>query len=100
MILLWGLPQDNPLIDVCDALARLGARILFLDQRRVLELQVEMRVAECVQGVLHDGARTVDLAELTAAYLRPDDARRLPSVVRAGLETEVVRRALDAEDVL
>lgn len=100
MILLWGLPEDGTLTRVRDAVRRLRQPSVFLDQRRALEMEVELRVDTAVRGFVHDGDQTVDLTSVGAAYFRADDVSCLPSIQRAGLESATVRRALASEAAL
>jgi hypothetical protein len=100
MILVWGLPGDGPLAAVLDALARLEAPCFFLDQRDVLRTEIELDVGAHVSGVLRVGDRSLDLGDVTAAYLRPYESFRLPPVKRAGSSSAELRRALSLDDAL
>lgn len=53
MILLWGVAQDNPLAEVRQALADLKEPTVFVNQRTVLETEIELRVDASVEGVIH-----------------------------------------------
>ena len=70
-VLLWGLPAERALAAVRTALASLGARAVVLDQRAVLEASIEVEVASDVRGTLRTDGRSLDLATIRAAYLRP-----------------------------
>ncbi len=100
MILLWGLPGDGPMAAVRQVLEEEGAPVFFLDQRRALETQVELRVGARVEGLLSVGERTLELAAITAAYLRPHDSRRLPEVQRAGPGSPPWNHVTLLEDIL
>lgn len=100
MILLWGLPGEEPLEAVRHALRRRGAAVAFLDQRRVLETEVELTVGATVGGRLRVGCEEIDLAEVTAAYVRPHDSRRMPAVERAGAESVEEGHAVSVEDAM
>lgn len=100
MILLWGPPGDGPLAAVRSALDALGAPVFFLDQRRALETQAELHVGGRVEGRVSLEGRTLDLGDVTAAYLRPHDSRRVPEVRQAGPGSPSWAHALGLEDLL
>jgi hypothetical protein len=100
MILLWGLPGDQPMAFVRDALHRFGAEVAFLDQRAVLDTHLELFVNSSVTGVLHVGDDTLDLSKVTAVYLRPYESSRLPAVKKAGPGSPEWGHALNVEDIL
>jgi glutathione synthase/RimK-type ligase-like ATP-grasp enzyme len=100
MILLWGIPSDDPLRSVEQALHRAGAPFAFLDQRAVLDTEVELIVDGEVAGNLRVGDQRIDLGEVTAAYLRPLEIRRMPAVAQAGANSAEERHALNVEDAL
>jgi hypothetical protein len=67
-ILLWGLPEEEPLAAVGHALHARGARTVMVDQRRALST----RMRQGPQGpVLRLPGADVPLGEVTAAYPRP-----------------------------
>lgn len=82
MILLWGLPGDDPLDAVVAALTAAGARYLLLDQRRALEHRIERDLAPG-DGIVRCGHQRIALAEVGAVYTRVYDARQLPKVAAA-----------------
>ena len=100
MILLWGLPEDGPLAAVRTALEGMDVPHFFLNQRDVAATTVELRVDAVVGGGVTSPAGTIDLAAIAAVYLRPYDARKLPSVANAGEESEPWRRAVQVDDIL
>jgi hypothetical protein len=100
MIFLWGLPGDHPLTLVRDALYRLGCKVAFLDQRLVLDTQVEVSVGAQVGGTIWAPELTIDLAAVSAVYARPYDTRRLPDVAAAGEGSPAWLHALHLDDVL
>lgn len=59
MILLWGLPADPPLARVQSALCRREAPVALIDQRDVLETDVELCVDGAVSGVVHTPHRVI-----------------------------------------
>lgn len=71
MILLWGVPGDDPLDVVQEALARRGADARLLDQREAYD------VARAGTGLAETVAATdgpIDLADVGAAYIRPQES--------------------------
>jgi glutathione synthase/RimK-type ligase-like ATP-grasp enzyme len=100
MILLWGLAEDRPLMAVCEALVAQGSPVAFLDQRDVLVTAVDLTVDTALSGTLQVHEEVLDLSEVTAAYLRPYDTRRLPEVQAAGPESAAWRHALAVEDLM
>ncbi len=100
MILLWGTARDHPIASVHDALVRQGCNPRFLDQETAVEASAEMQVGPGIAAVLRTAEGTVDLRDVTAAYIRPYDPRELPAVRRAGPDSEVWDRAVLLDDFL
>lgn len=100
MILLWGLREDAPLRHVMAELERMGAPHLLVDQRAVLDSEVELTVDSGVHGSLRVRDTRVDLESVTAAYLRPYDSWRIGAVARAGRDSAEARHALAFDDSL
>ncbi len=96
MILLWGLPGDTPLSSVGDVLTRRRKKSFFLDQHDSLEWSIELDVDDSISGCLRNGRRRLDLADVTAAYIRPYDARELP----LASELRALTHALNLGDAL
>jgi hypothetical protein len=99
MILLWGMPGDDPLMAVHDALLRRGAPVSFLDQRAVLRTEAELRVDGRVTGLLRLDGDELALEEIRAVYLRPYETARIPTVRAAGSEGATAH-ATALEDIL
>jgi glutathione synthase/RimK-type ligase-like ATP-grasp enzyme len=99
LVLLWGLESDSPLCEVRDQLDLLDVPTKFIDQRRVLETEVEVTVGETVEGCIRIGDDSIQLAEVSAAYLRPYESSRLPEITDARLES-AVRHAAQVDDIL
>lgn len=78
MILLWGVPGDDPLDCVHAALDRTGADVRLLDQRGNAEMRVELTVGTDgnVCGTISDSLGEIDLACVGAAYVRPLDTAK------------------------
>ena len=100
MILLWGIPSDEPLMVVREALRRLEAPCAFLDQRSVLETEIELSVGAAIDGRLRVGEDEIDLGKVTGVYLRPYDSRRMPEVASAGPDSREERHAIQVEEAL
>jgi glutathione synthase/RimK-type ligase-like ATP-grasp enzyme len=73
MILLWGIPSDQPLAAVEAELSRRGVPSLFLDQRAAPQTTLRMEVGDGVSGVLTVFEETVRLEDIRAVYPRPDE---------------------------
>jgi hypothetical protein len=99
MILLWGLPADEPLAVVHRLLAERGAPVVFLDQRRAQQTRVSLRVDGDVAGTVDDGRRVTDLAAVSAVYLRPHDSQRIVAA-QADSDAAARVRASAVEDAL
>lgn len=100
LILLWGLENDPPLADVRDELTLLNVPTLFVDQRRILETQIEMTAAGTVEGFLRIGGECIDLADVTAMYVRAYESVRLPDIAGAGRESAAWIHAEQVDDIL
>jgi hypothetical protein len=100
MIFVWGLPGDDPIATVLRALERRNAPYFFFNQHDVATAEVEMEVAANVTGTLTIGEKKLDLAAVTAAYLRPYESVRVPVVERAGAKSEIYARARQIDDIL
>jgi glutathione synthase/RimK-type ligase-like ATP-grasp enzyme len=66
----------------------------------VLDTEIELAVDAAVGGRLRVGEQWIDLAEVTAAYLRPYDSRQMPDVAKAGAGSVEEGYALAIEDLL
>lgn len=73
MIVLWGLPTDNPLRRVAEELDRLKTAFEVFDQGRTLALRPVLEVADGVRGHVEVEGRTLDLASVSGLYARPYD---------------------------
>lgn len=98
--LLWGLPGDPTMTSVRRALSRLGGPFVFVDQRQVLTMTVELSVGAMVEGRLHLDGAAHDLASVGAAYLRPHDSARMPAVRDAPPGSPAPRHAREVDDTL
>lgn len=100
MILLWGLPGDSPLASVHAALRHRGAQVAFVNQRDVLDTEVELLVNDCIQGVLRAPSQVVHLGQVTASYVRPYSSVQLPAIERAGPFSTAWQHAVSLDDAL
>lgn len=97
LVLLWGLETDRPLAAVRGELDLLGVPNLVIDQHDVLDTEIQLDLDRDLEGAIRVRDRWVDLAAVTAAYLRPYDSRHLPAVAREGPDSAAWRHALDIE---
>ncbi len=89
LVLLWGLPGDEPLGCVRRALLGRGARTVLLDQRRALATRILRDAAGPLLKLPgSETAGAIPLAALTAAYPRP-----YPAVPEIGDNTPAYRVA-------
>ncbi len=100
MIILWGLREDRPLRAVLEELLQLDVPVLFVDQRAVLDCEIELAVDGAVTGTVRVADQQVELAAVTAGYLRPYDAWRINPVARAGRDSAEARHAAGFEELL
>src|SRR5467141_3151708 len=96
MILLWGLSTDPPLQAVQSALDRLGKEYLLLEQREILQTEIDLVIGCDVSGTVRCQGHEIRLENVSACYLRPDDTRKL--VETAG--PAMLRHAIEVEDAL
>ena len=94
MILFWGAPGDAPLAQVRRAVERRGAPTILVDQRAVLETEIDLVCGETVAGTLRVGSAMVELGAVTAAYVRPYGPDQLPLVRKAGPNSPEWRHAM------
>jgi glutathione synthase/RimK-type ligase-like ATP-grasp enzyme len=80
MILLWGMPGDEPIANVRRALARKGSPTFFLDEREALDTRIELSSADAREGILSTRYALIDLASVTAVYQRPYGFDRIPAL--------------------
>ena len=100
MIVLWGLPGDGPLAAVYNVLQKWGAPVMFLDQRDVLQTEIEVCFGSHISGSIRAKDQLIELEKITAVYLRPYDSRKLPLVARAGPDSDIWQHALAVDELL
>ncbi len=96
-VLLWGMPSEETLASVESALSEAGTPTFFLDQRASLLTELDLEVGETVTGTLRVQGRSLDLASVTAAYVRPFDGRNLPWIAAAGTGSPDYRHVVALE---
>jgi glutathione synthase/RimK-type ligase-like ATP-grasp enzyme len=94
VILFWGAPGDAPLAQVRRAVERRGAPTILVDQRAVLETEIDLVCGETVAGTLRVGSAMVELGAVTGAYVRPYGPDQLPLVRKAGPNSPEWRYAM------
>jgi hypothetical protein len=77
MILVWGIPTDSPTSAVLAALSRRGAETFLLDQSAAHDITFQPAADGKAGGVISTRAGVIDLADVTAAYVRPHETARL-----------------------
>ncbi len=82
------------------SLERLGAPFLLLDQRDVLDTEMELSVSGALTASVRTPRETFRLDDVTAVYLRAYDSRQLPEVERAGEDSAEWAHALSVEGAL
>jgi len=70
-VLLWGVATEQPLAAVRRELRALGVPTFEVDQRDAPQTGIELDVGCDLEGEIRIRNRRIDLAEITAAYLRP-----------------------------
>jgi glutathione synthase/RimK-type ligase-like ATP-grasp enzyme len=93
LILLWGVASEPPLAAVAAALERQAVLVFMLDQREVLDTTIDLCVGADVRGSIHVYGRRIDLAAVTAVYVRPYSASDLPFIQAAGPDSAAWRHA-------
>ena len=100
LILLWGLGTERPFEVVRDEVEGQGLPYFLLDQRELATTEVDITFGAELRGHVRTRERTVDLREITAAYVRPCDSRLLPAVARAGEGSALWQHALRLAETL
>jgi glutathione synthase/RimK-type ligase-like ATP-grasp enzyme len=92
MILLWGRPEEAPLADAREALARAGAEVVMFDERRALNATLRLSACSPDAGELCVDGRRIELQEVCAAYFRPYGTDSFLDRVELSRRGEVARR--------
>jgi glutathione synthase/RimK-type ligase-like ATP-grasp enzyme len=93
VILLWGLLQDATTRSVYDYLARLNARVAFVNHAHIARTRVRFTSDGADSYRLTCGDLSYELAEMSAAYLRPYDHRDYADYVKPGDDAPAVGNA-------
>jgi hypothetical protein len=105
VIVVWGIAEDSTTASVLERLDRLGASVLFLDQRSLLgsglhDADLDLDLAgEVLLMFTVEGRRTRLRAE-TAGFLRPYDSRAFPGIAHDSVGSALQARATAFDDVL
>ena len=100
LVFLWGLESDPPLAAVHKQLCSLGVPNELIDQRQILDTEVQLDVGESVDASLRIRNRKIDLSEVTALYVRPYDSHQLPEIANAGPGSLAWQHATEVDDIL
>jgi hypothetical protein len=105
VILVWGLREDTTTASVLDRLDIVGGDVVLLDQRELLgpgllTADLQLSCADGVQATLSLHGEQLDLALVSAAYVRPYDPRAFPAVIAGGPGSPVWSHAMSLDDLL
>jgi hypothetical protein len=100
LVLLWGLAADRPLAVVYDELRRMNIPTVFVNQHHTLETEMRLEVGADVRGLLRTPKIQVDLAEVTATYIRPFDSTSLPALAGQDATSGAWRYAAALDEAL
>ena len=100
MILLWGIPEDAPLVVVQSALEQRGAPVLFLNQHAIRDTSLNVCVGSEISGVLRVGSRSCNLEDVSAAYVRPYESRRFLNGRKGQTGSAAWRHAIEIDEAL
>lgn len=98
MVLLWGLQEDGPLANVAAALSRIGAEIVVIDQRRMLEYSFELEVNGKITGIITGPDVRLQTDDVTAIYLRQYNFEQLDVFQNVPRQSETWRQAVQFEE--
>jgi glutathione synthase/RimK-type ligase-like ATP-grasp enzyme len=100
LVLLWGLEADPPIAAVRAELHSLRVPYHLVDQRQVLETEIRLEVGDSVDGLLRTQNEKIDLASVSAVYVRPYNSSEIPAIARSGPDSAAWRHALEVDDVM
>lgn len=100
MIVLWGIPEDTPLVAVQAALEQRGASVLFLDQHAIRDTSLDVCVGSEISGLLRVGSRSCNLEHVSAAYVRPYESWRFLSGRSGKAGGAAWRHAIEIDEAL
>lgn len=100
LILLWGLSGESPLTTVQAELNQLGVPTVLLDQRDILDTEIDFCVGTQIQGTIRSRNQIIDLSAVTAVYVRPYASSSLPQVAQAGVQSPAWQHAIAIDEAL
>jgi len=100
VIALWGPSRDQPLAAVRTELEHAGAAAVVIDQGAILATEVRLSTGRDVRGFVRAPGLELDLARVSALYVRTYDSHRLPSVASAGPDSPAWQHASAVDDAL
>jgi len=77
MVLIWGLPEDSPTARIAKELYHLNSSIAWVNQQEIPNYRIKLEMSDEVNGTLHFTDRTINLGDVTGAYIRPYELRSL-----------------------
>jgi RimK-like ATP-grasp domain len=100
MILLWGLGIDGPLRAVDRGLRARGVPVARFDISDVERIAVDVRIDVGARGRLRGPEHDLELARVSAGYLRPYSACETPAVRAAGPGSALWRHAVEVDSAV
>lgn len=100
MILLVGVSGEAPLERIHKELTERRQEVALLDQRHVLDYEIDVTFAREVTGEIRLGERVIDLADITAVYWRPYSLEQIPALSRQERNSRDWRHASGMTDIL
>jgi hypothetical protein len=96
-VLLWGVPTEPPMAMVAGQLAELGADVLVVRPGGIGQ-QADVTIGATLSGTIRAAGRSVELAGVTGAYLRPVEPELVPEL--AGQPTTAMAHARRVQEAL
>jgi hypothetical protein len=100
MIVLWGVPGDTPLAQVYGVLIQQRIPTVLVDQRAVLETEIDLVCGDTIGGMLRVGNTALDLGSVAAVYMRPYGVDQLPVLRDADQDGIEWRHAVSIVDAM
>ena len=100
MILLFGLPTDSPMAMVHAELIRQKQAVALVDQREILNMEVDVVFGREISGTLRIGNQSIDLESVTAVYLRSYGLDQLPALRGLDRNSPQWRHAVCVNDTI
>lgn len=94
MVLLYGLPEDTPIMKVYEQLLNMQAEVVFLNQRLLEDYAIELSIGEKMEGqVKYKDHLLVNLKDVTGLYIRPYDYTQTDEFEKYTMEDEAMIKA-------